>query len=369
MRKIFILKNDHEPKITKKEYLAPSYIFIPIKQRLIKKVNINDKVLKGEFLSTSDYSSVSGIIKGSKVCKDITKNVNTLAILNDYKEQRVRKGRKNSINKLDEILDKNILNKLQKGQKNLVITCFADEPYNYNTRYYISENYHEILDAIDFIKSSYNFNKVYIIVKDNEKNSIEKFIKVIGNYPEISFITIPNVYPIKNTDYIEKFLNIKDACILSFMELYKIFHVVEFGVVNSETYITINMDDKSALVIKTKIGALVTELLNNLKINYQDYFIYLNGVIGGSRVKDLNNIIISDNLESICFTKKEVPIPQKCIKCGSCYRHCPKGIDPCKIINNKSDKSNTSSCLDCGLCNYICPSFIDLRRAVREDKK
>ena len=363
MRKIFMLSNNENIKIKKKEYLAPSYVFIPVNNKLIKKINLNDKVLKGEYFTNTDYSSVSGVLKGSKECKVLDKKVKTLAILNNFKEQRVRTRKSDIKNNLNNLLDKSIKNKLEEKHENLVLTCFMDDPTIYNIRYYIADNYHEILDTLDYLKKEYSFKNIYIIVKDTEKNSIEKFIKIIGNYPEIRFIAIPNVYPVYNTDYIENNLNIQDACILGFKELFQVFHIINHGSLYNEIYLTINIENKPSIVVKTKIGTLVTELLDNLKISYQDFNIYLNGFIKGFKIDNLNDLIISNDLESINITKKEKHIPLKCINCGNCFKYCPSKIDPRCLTKEDKDK-----CINCGLCNYICPCFIDLRSIVKEDK-
>ena len=180
---------------------------------------------------------------------------------------------------------------------------------------------------------SFGFKDIYLVDKKKRKT--------VGNFAKEY-----------KTDIVDSLKFIKRS---NRMKSYLLFAAVFYALINIfDTY-------KFDLLTEVNIGE------EESKYGFIPSFDELKKVL--DEIKDLNNIIITDNLESICFTKKEVPIPQKCIKCGSCYRHCPKGIDPCKIINNKSDKSNTSSCLNCGLCNYICPSFINLRRAVREDKK
>ena len=367
MRKMFILNNSSEQKIKKKEYLSPSYSFVPITSKLTKKININDIILKGEYLSKDNYSSVSGIVKGVIDCNTYDKKVKSIILQNNYKEQRFKNKKISNIDKLNEMLDTNILNKLNEKKENLILSCFSEEPYTYNIKYYIADNYRELLDTLDFLKKNYNFKNIYIIVKDTERNNIEKFIKIIGNYPEIKFITIPNIYPVNNTDYYEKHLNISDACVLNFKELYKVYYLLHHQNCYNEIYLTINLDDKISIVVKVKLGTSVKELLDYLKINYKDYQIYLNGFIGGKKINSVDNLIITDDLNSICLTKKELQLPLKCLNCGNCYKYCPMGIDPRRIMKDSKNNSKSPKCLNCGLCNYICPAYINLRKIVRGD--
>ena len=366
MRKIFTFHNNNNTKIKRLEYLSPSFVFIPITNKIAKAIKIEDKVLKGEYFNKTDYSTISGIIKGSKECKVINKRVKTIAIKNNFKEQRVKKNLKDFYK---EHLDINIINKLNKGKENLVFTCFIDEPSVYNVRYYIGDYSHELLDTLDFLKKEYNYKNIYIIINDQEKNSIEKFIKIIGNYPEIRFITIPNVYPVNNTDYVENNLNIKNSTVLSFYELYKIYYLINFRKMYEEIFLTINIDDKTSIVVKTKIGVLLEELLSNIKVKYQDYNIYLNGLISGKKVLSIKDEIVTDKLYSIYLTKKEKHIPLKCINCGNCYKYCPANINPKKVLEGKLSKEEKNKCLNCGLCNYICPSFICLKEKIEEEER
>ena len=361
MRSIFTLQNINEPKIKRKEYLAPSFIFIPITDKLSRAIRLGDKLLKGEYLTSKDYSSVSGIIKGKKTCAFLDKRIQTIVVENNFKEQRIRKKKSDFINNINRLVAKSVIEKLNQKKENLVLACFSEVINAFNIKYYISDNYHDLLDALDVIKTAFGFKKIYIVVKDFERHSIEKFIKIIGNYPEIKFVTIPNVYPVINTNYFENKLGINNSCILSFQEFYPIFHIINYGCHNNEVYITLNIGNKECIVVKTKVGTSVQELLTNLKINYNDFYIYINGCIGGYKINKIDDLIISKELESIFFTKEELPKPLKCVNCGVCYKFCPVNIDPRKKI------SKTDKCIKCGLCSYICPSYIDLFSQNRGD--
>ena len=368
MQKLLIFKNAAK-NIKKAEFLAPSYIYLPITRKINNPISINEKVLKGQYLNELNYSSVSGKIVGSKICYDLNKKVNALVILNDYKEQRIKRYKESKLDRLKRLTDKVLLSKLEKDNQNLILSCLNDRPYIYNNELLISDCYQDILDTLYLIKDNFNYKNIYIVVKDTESKSIEKFIKIIGSYPELKFITIPNVYPVNDTNYYSEMLKIDDYTILNFDELYKMFHIINHSYANTEKYVTINIDGKNPIVVNTKIGTSIKELLDNLKINYNNFNIFINGTVGGIKTNNIENIIVTNNLDSIIVTKSCVANSLKCINCGNCFKYCPKKIDPKRALTDKEyRKSVKDICIKCGLCNYICPSYIRLKENLEGDE-
>ena len=364
MQKVFHFKNVIN-NIKKIEFLAPEFVYIPITKKVNNPISVNDKVQKGVYFNNSDFSSVSGKIIGSKICYNINKKFNSLVIKNDYKEQRIKKIKENKIDRIKRLVDSNLLLRLQSGCVNLVLCCFNDQPYTYNNEILIPLCYQDVLDILYLIKDGFGFKQVYIVVKDIQTKSIEKFMKVIGSYPELKFITIPNIYPVNGTDYYKNTLKIDNYCLLTFEELYDIYHIIKCCYSSTETYITINIDNKNPIVVKTKIGISVKELFDNIKINYDKLNIYVNGTIGGININNINDLIVTKDLHSIILTSSFIPSETKCLNCGNCYKYCPKHIDPKKAIFDKEyRKKAKETCIKCGLCNYICPSYIKLMEGI-----
>ena len=367
MQKHFIFKNSYS-NVKKFEFLAPKFVYLPITKKVNKPLKLNDKILKGEYLNDIDYSSVSGTIVGSKICNNFGRKTNCLVIANNYKEQRIKKFKESKKDRLLRLLDPNIKERLATNHQNLILTCFNDRPNTFNNELLIADCYQDILDILYLLKDIYKFNNIYILVKDIETKSIEKFTKIVGSYPELRFITIPNIYPINNTNYFKEALNIDDYTVVTFKEIYKMFHIINYSFGNVEEYITINIDDKNPIVVKTKIGTNIKELFDNIKVKYEGYNIYLNGPIGGICVTNLDNAIVTEKLDLISLTKKTLPLAEKCLNCGNCLRYCPQKIDPRLAITNKEYRlSIKDQCLKCGLCNYICPSYIRLKEKIEGD--
>lgn len=66
---------------------------------------------------------------------------------------------------------------------------------------------------------------------------------------------------------------------------------------------------------------------------------------------------------------------QPCVRCGSCVKECPAGLQPSllrKASLNKDenllDKLNVDLCISCGVCTYVCPSHIQVSEAISKGK-
>ena len=365
MSKQFILKNTVSGKYDVKEYLSPDYVFIPLVGH-IEGIRQDDSILKGQSLNNKVYSYVSGKVKGIKDCQVINKTEKCLAIQNNFKEKKTKTTKKLKKNLLLDNFDENILNILNIETKNLVLNTVSDESRVFNNCALISEYYQEILNTMDILKEEFDYDNVFIIIRDTDRQNIDKFINIIASYPEIRLVTVPNVYPINNTSYIKELLNISDCSILKISDLYKIIYLFDHSYKYCEKYITINYLDKS-YIVKTKLGTSIMELLNYLKLELSSYYTYyLNGLIGGIKVNSLDDLIVSDSLEAIYIANIKKHSPFKCINCGNCSHYCPVNIDPKYIMDNRNNipKEYLDKCIKCGLCNYICPSYIDLKSII-----
>ena len=365
MQKQFLLKDEIHNNYECREYLSPDYIFIPLFGH-IEGIRQDDLLAKGQPLNKKVYSSVSGKVKGIKECQVLNKKVKCLAIQNNYKEKKARITKKLKKNLLLENLDDDLISVLSVDTKNLVLNTVSDEQRVFNNTLIIDTYYQDILNTLDILKEEFDYDNLYIIIKDTDRNNIDKFINIIGSFPEIKLITVPNVYPISNTSYINHLLNIENSSIIRISDLYKIMYLFNHSIKCCEKYLTINYFDKSFL-IKVKIGTMVSELLKYLSIELkQNYSYYINGLIGGIKLDNINDLIVSEFLEAIYINDNKVPKTFKCINCGICARYCPVSIDPKYIKDHRNEVSQDylNKCIKCGLCNYVCPSYIDLRKII-----
>ena len=90
-----------------------------------------------------------------------------------------------------------------------------------------------------------------------------------------------------------------------------------------------------------------------------------------------DDAIITKTVTSVLvFDHKDVK-PSPCIRCGSCVRSCPVGLQPVTIRNTRNTRPvdrekikllNPQNCIGCGLCSYSCTSHIDVKSYVARAK-
>lgn len=356
----------------KLEYdILPKYIYLPI-NNLIKNEYVYKNEIFGNFIT-----SISGKIKNTKKMLINNKYLECYEIKNDYQENTKIKTIKANIknkeqlkNLLNKMLLDNILIKINKISKisNLIISCIDEDIDTFNEDAILKEHYIDILSTIDFLKNIFKVKEPILAIKNIYNQSIKKVNSIKGTYPNIKLVLIENKYLINRLDFLTLYLNIKqtDTLLLTINDIYNIYNVLN-GKYNTEKVITISGNTLNEnKVINIKVGVSLKELIDKyIEINEKDYEVYLNGKLQGYKVSKIDDVIITNEINSILINKKEIKEVNECINCGACKKICPYNIDvkDCFIKNIKNDK-----CINCGLCNFICPSNIDLKKVLYGDQ-
>ena len=119
-------------------------------------------------------------------------------------------------------------------------------------------------------------------------------------------------------------------------------------------------------VIKVKLGTSIKEILDKeFNLIDPEYDLYINGILQGYQVKNIEEVIITKDTNMIVINKKINKVEEECTNCGACYKICPVHIN---VLHCYLNKLSSKSCLSCGLCNYICPSNLKLKEIVKGDK-
>ena len=351
-------------------YLDPLKIYIPILKK--EKFKLNTYIYKNTYFD-SFISSVSGKITGSKKVLVNNKFLPSLEITNDFKENINYKIGKRKVKNKDEFLTllnefhlDDILKKIENREiKNLVIKAVDYDIYAYNELMILASYPTKVCDTINEIGKLLGNMDATIAIKDTSFKAIKNLKSIIGTYSNIRIKLLNDYYVMSYDEFICKELNMeeKDTLVLSINDIYNIYNALLKGSIINEVFITISGDAiEKSMVVKTRLGTSIEELLNKLiKIVRDDYNIFINGPIKGIKVDDINNYIVTKDIKCIVINKKESIEISDCINCGLCYKVCPFNINVIKCYNNKKKNKN---CNGCGLCNYICPSNIDLKSRV-----
>lgn len=372
--KLITLKKEYDLvlKDTVTEYLNPNFIYLPINERMIIDVKINDYIYKGQKIGEYLYSPISGNVLNIKKLED---NKKYIVIENDFKEKYNAKNsiRKN-LNKLsnEELLglikeyDISIYNKFNKNYKKLIINGIEEQLYIGNNMFILKNYCKKFLDLIDDLMEIFKFDDSFILLKDIDYISINCLNNILGMYPNIKIKLLPDKYLISRKELLNKQLNFKDDFLyLDFEELFGLYNYLVRKKIKEEKFITVSGNAiNNPQVIKCKIGTPLKNIIEEiLDFNSNEYLIVLNSLICGREINE--NVIINENVKAIFFMKKVMRNEEKCISCGKCNEVCPVKINVYNLINNLN--CDKSKCIDCGLCTYICPSYINIKKYLNGD--
>lgn len=318
------------------EFLNPDYIFL----KGNPEYKINDYVYMGRI------SSISGRV--------ININNNIITIENDFRELT-----KNSNNKIS-IKNKNDLISILPIIKNIgkidgiVVNAINDEPYVYNRIFLLKNNIHKILDTVNMLSNILKVTNNMIAIKNNESFIIDECLNVIGTYPNIKIALLSDEYLIGHKKYLLRKLNMVDNILyLSIEDILSLNNMIN-GYLETTKYITITYNNKSS-IYRIKIGTPLKSIISKYYNIKGSFTIIINGLMKGYEAKDISNIFISDDIESIFINTTIKKKETKCYNCGLCEQVCPENV--CIFTQKNIDK-----CIHCNLCSYICPAHINLNK-------
>lgn len=377
MSELISIKNDEHIIISNKinNFYDPEKIYIPI-TCLEKNVKLNEYIYKNTYFNNY-ISSISGKIIGVEKKLFDKKISECIVVENDYKENIKNKNKsekikdkKDLINLLNNYKLVDIKNKIESFENisNLVISSIDEEFYSVKEYITLVNDYREILEITDLLIKIFNVSGALLVTKNTDFNSIKKVKSIIGTYPNIKVTLAPDKYLIGHKSFLCKYLNVQDTntLLLSTSDIIKIFNILNGKDINSKILTISGNAIKKSLIISTKIGVSLNEILKKyIKIQESDYEIYINGFMQGYKISKDTDLIINDKIDYIVINKVQNKEILECINCGACNKICPQDIN---VKNCYTNKLNHKKCIGCGLCNYICPVNINLKEIVKSDK-
>ncbi len=360
---VFIVNNVYE-------FLNPENVYIPLNNLSLKEKSY---FYKDSYLN--DFIvSVSGSLAGIEEMLINGKKMKTIKVNNDFKETkefRKVKPKIKTIQDLIQVLELNHLDTIKEKIMalpqidHLIVSSFDEEIYEMNEFMCLGENYKEILKLIDDLKKLFSLDSSILAIKNTNAKGIKKVKSISGIYPDLKVMLTPDKYlmsyPVNLGDYLN--IPLDNTLILTTNEIYEINEILK-GKSISEKYVTISGNAlKKSLIIKTKIGVSLKEVMHNfIKITTSDYVVYENGLLQGSKINEVDKVVITHNTRCIVINKKEEKEETPCINCGACMKICPVNINVKKCYEQNL---MSHRCLGCGLCDYICPANLSLKAKVK----
>jgi len=172
----------------------PDLVYIPVSKDVKLLAKKDTEILIGTPLFKMNKqvitSPVSGTIKGLKEIETVDGNKVALVIANDYKEKRFKKPsqKNNLINIKKERLASFLKTEFNidiKNKKELILSCFDDEPYVVTESFYLFLYFEGFLELLDKLSQLFNLN-ITLCAKSSNSESISKLLEHLGMYPNIT---------------------------------------------------------------------------------------------------------------------------------------------------------------------------------------
>ena len=395
-------------------YTKPEEIYVPLESKtgvtykhIVKE---GDYIYKGSIVAVNEnidfpiHCSVSGYAAfGSNKLIGTGKKVKCVVVKNDFKEKyeksKLKKKEISSYTKESfiEALRENGITGLggsdfptfikyaTENIKCLLVNAVECEPFISCDKAVIHNYAEDILEAVDNIMEIMNIPNAYIVMKENNTDSIKMISKYIKTYPNIKISLVKDAYPngwerlvVKNVlgiDY-DRYPSEKGIIVSNVSTIYAIYEMLEYNRPLTERVITITGPGiKKKKNVKVKIGALASEVIKGIdgyKNIKNPLFIAGGPMMGNSLPTD--EVIITKDINCLLVIEDHLEKNLPCIKCGKCMEVCPVGIYPVMIMENRDNEKkvkelNPSKCIECGLCSFTCPSKIEVREFVRIAKE
>lgn len=394
--KAITIEKDYSIKLSSEivSFLYPDYVFIPMSDGFKLQVGNKAQVKKEQVLLSNDngvdiYSPISGIVVGVKNCLQANGvSGKCLVIENDFKEKlQERATMRKSLNlvtkteffrilETKKILDCNnklLLNKFNaKTFNRIIVNSVEDEPYLATNVFLMQKYANEVLETLSFLGNIFKTKDNMVILKDTDRDNVEQMTNILGTYPEICLTVVPDIYPIGNKLLLANYVNydINDSLVLNVEDLVICYNAIKKNKRVTEKLITITGNAiANPIMINAKIGSLVKNIIDeNIKfINNEPVLYAVNGLLTGN-VLNIDDLIVTSELNGIIINFQEEKKQSKCINCGKCLDVCPVGIDPNLIFNKDKYPELKNKCINCGLCTYICPAYINFKKKIEEYK-
>lgn len=274
----------------------------------------------------------------------------------------------------------------------ILIDAIECEPYISADHRIALEDQEIVVKGIKLVRQAFNCHKARICIKKDYKDLEALYNSYLERCPNdgISVKKVGNFYPqgwevarIKSATgitveqgHLPSEYGIRNFNISTIIGIYQ---AIKYNLPVTERIISVTGDGiKHPTNFKVRVGT-------PLKYVIEACGGYTEGdkktlILGGPRMGESlpsDDAIITKTVTSVLvFDHKDVK-PSPCIRCGSCVRSCPVGLQPVTIRNTRNTRPvdrekikllNPQNCIGCGLCSYSCTSHIDVKSYVARAK-
>lgn len=336
-------------------FIIPSRLRIKRLVEFMGEKDFTDKVYKQEFVQLKEMDTLSR----DEIIKRITQNGIFGCGGSAFPAYR----------KINAVIQSKAL------EKHLIINGVECDPGLIHDKWLMKNYPEEILCGIELLKRCVEFKSVTLAVKGGRGiSSLRnlKVYKVLDYYPAGAEKELIKRILGKNLAH-NIITPIEGILVFNVQTVYSIYEAVIKNKKADSKFITVaNLNKKTGIVIRTKLGVKVYDIIRDLY--KQNGLVYCGGGAMESH-EAAEEEIVDKQTNFIAITNypdyKESP---QCSGCGACILICPSGLRINKIselIENEDLKGtkrySPEKCISCGSCSYVCPAgkklSIQMRRA------
>lgn len=302
-----------DEKLKYNTFITPDFVYIPIRASKVsfapKSYVYDSTLLLIDDNKSQVYSSCSGTLIGTSHVMTTNGRMNAMVIENDFLEKKKNsKGTKKQIFKMKKeemtsILESFNLDYGFSNKETLLIALSYNKNTMLNDRILLKENVVELLEIVDALSSAYDIEKVLFAVQEDDEISYNILKEYTGTYHNFSYTCTK--YNASEKEKIAKKLLGKEKTkyvSVTLNDIDSIGRALKSKRLLKNRFITISGPSlQKPVVVYTKIGSCVSEVLHALKINYDKKNIKLVGKC--TTVAGVNESVVTRDLESIILSK------------------------------------------------------------------
>lgn len=295
------------------------------------------------------------------------------------------------------------------NQADTIIANIAEcEPLLYKDKEIVRNYPLDVISGIKTVMEVTGAKKGIIGIKKKYKNVIEALERNITK--NISIFPLGDYYPagdeiVLTYDVTGKIvpegeIPLKVGILVSNAEtLYNISKAVK-SIPVTKKFITISGAIKKPMTLRVPVGTTIKEIMEILKVKYENLTIFLDGLMMGEVAKNIHTsvtkrtsgiILLPSNHPVVLKRTRDVKydiriIKSACDQCSYCTEFCPRylighSVEPHRVMRSLS-LSNTESfssiyaqgCVECSLCTlFACPEELSpdiiMKKSLQDGKK
>jgi ferredoxin/Na+-translocating ferredoxin:NAD+ oxidoreductase RnfD subunit len=260
--------------------------------------------------------------------------------------------------------------------KYLIINGVECDPGLLHDAWIMRNHVHEIQKGVNLLQSCIGFQMIYLAVKDDKGLDYEENIKVFQ---------VPDYYPMGAEKILIKEILNKELSreevpakqgilVINIQTIYAIYKAVYEKQSLESRYLTVaNLRDKTAKVVKARLGMKVKEIVDRTYPGAMNVFVG-GGIMQSHYAEEDAVVDTKTNFIAVGTLPKYKESPQ-CMKCGNCTDNCPSHLMVNRIADlvdqgklDKTSKYHPDECMECGSCSYSCLAGKDLATKIKKAK-